>query len=389
MNILFVTPDYVVKYKPTTGLPSYLRRVAISLVGYGHRPIIVTAGIADQHEVVDGIEIYTKSVNHLVIKNNCFDCTVNALLMGYELNRLVHNICKKVKVDLIQYTSLNGLGIFYHENCPAVLRLSSYAKMVHLSGETYTKAAIRSLAFLERLSSKRMRSIFAPSKIVAENFGKDIGRRVAVIESPFVNDVKDMDYGLYNSELNGKKYVLYFGVLSAEKGMLVIRKLLHEFLKIYPDYYFVLIGECRAYRGESCLSLIKRAAGECRDRLLYFPPQRHERLYPIIENADFIVLPSLMENFSNACIEAMSFGKIVIGTENTSFEQLIREGENGFLSRPGDSKSLLEKMSQAVNLTEEERGGMEERARKRVDLLSPEHTVKKLLRFYETCERSL
>src|ERR1051326_7456438 len=44
-----------------------------------------------------------------------------------------------------------------------------------------------------------------------------------------------------------------------------------------------------------------------------------------------VVLPSLIDNLPNSCLEAMGLGRVVIGTKGTSFEELITDEANGFL----------------------------------------------------------
>ena len=96
-----------------------------------------------------------------------------------------------------------------------------------------------------------------------------------------------------------------------------------------------------------------------------------------------MVLPGLMYYLPNACIEAMYFQKVVVGTEGASFEQLITHGKDGFLCEIGNSEDLYEKMKMAVSLTSEYRVQMGIQAGKRIDKLKPEVAVKKLLRLYE------
>ena len=66
----------------------------------------------------------------------------------------------------------------------------------------------------------------------------------------------------------------------------------------------------------------------------------------------FVILPSLVENLSNACIEAMYFERVVIGTDGVSYEQLIDDGISGLLCKPNDADSLLEKMNEAASMSE-------------------------------------
>ena len=61
---------------------------------------------------------------------------------------------REKQIDVIQFTSLQGLAIFYHENIPAVLRLSSYAKTAFATFQTYSPRTVKVMAFLERYSAK-------------------------------------------------------------------------------------------------------------------------------------------------------------------------------------------------------------------------------------------
>lgn len=118
-------------------------------------------------------------------------------------------------------------------------------------------------------------------------------------------------------------------------------------------------------------------------RIIIWSALPHKQLYPIIRGADFVVLPSLMDNLPNACIEAMYFEKVVVGTEGASFEQLITHTKNGFLCEIGNSEDLYKKMMMAVYLTPQEKQQMGVLAGKRISRLKPEVAVKKLLRLYE------
>ena len=60
-----------------------------------------------------------------------------------------------------------------------------------------------------------------------------------------------------------------------------------------------------------------------------------------------VVLPSLIDNFPNACLEAMGLGKVVIGTVGTSFDELISEGTTGFLVSPNNPEALADKIISA------------------------------------------
>lgn len=380
MKILFVATDYPEREKPRTGFPNYLYRVSLALLHMGHKPIILAAGSWDNYRNERGIDIWTVQVKQVDCHSQTLNYLINALHKGYILNKRVKTIINKMNVDVVQFTSLEGLALLYTGNVPAVMRLSSYAKIAFASFQTCSFWTVWAMSQLERLSAYRCNAIFAPCKNTGILFGRDSGRKVYVIETPFINDVQYYDNRYVDEYLKGKKYALFFGTFYAEKGILVIAEILERFLENNPDYLFVFIGSTF---GKSFTPLLKRKAGRCINRLVIWDALPHKQLYPVIKHADFVVLPSYMENLSNACIEAMYFGKVVIGTNGSSFEQLITHKKSGLLCKIGDSEDLLKKMQMAVAMDAEQKLQMGKQAISRINNLKPEYVVKKLLRLYE------
>jgi len=107
----------------------------------------------------------------------------------------------------------------------------------------------------------------------------------------------------------------------------------------------------------------------------------HASLYPIIDHAEAVVLPSRIDNFPNACIEAMSRGKIVVGTRGASFDQLIEDGVSGLLCEIDDRESLLAAIERA--LVTDRADAIGEQARARIDELRPELAGARLIEAYE------
>lgn len=384
MNILFVTPSFPDRGKPATGFHNYLYRVSLALIQLGHKPFILTAGKRNGKRIEQGIEIRTVQIlGYADYRSKTVNYAVNALRKSYILNKEISKLIKKIPIDVIQFTSLEAISLFYHEDIPAVLRLSSYARITFSTYEIHSRMEVRVMAAMERLSAGRCRAVFAPCRNTAKEFARDIQRKVYVVETPFVNDVQTYDNTYVDTYLSGKRYVLFFGTLYAVKGIYVIAEILRKFLKENPEHYFVFIGDVKSIKGESPVKILQKAAGEYADRILIGKALPHEQLYPAIRQADFVVLPSLMDNLSNACIEAMYFERVVIGTDGASFEQLITHGENGLLCKIRDAKDLLEKMQAAVAMDREQKELMGKNARKRIDKLKPEYAVKRLLCLYE------
>lgn len=381
MVILFVSPHYEQKGEsPKGGVNMYMRRVTGALKDFGHTPMILTSGTKDMHYMENGIEIFYVHSAGSHFKADCLRTFANVFYSSLAVNRKISELIHTRNIDIIQFSSIQSWPILYFGRIPAVMRLSDYDKLYYTDYPNKTIASV--YAFLQRLAAKRCAAVFAPSNVHANAFAKDIHRKVAVIESPFCNECCEYDDSIYRNRLSGKKYVLFFGRLSVTKGILVIAKILEQFLRLNPEYSFVCCGiEQKGYK-ENLARVLKRSAGKHQDRFIYMKALPHVSLYPIVEHADFVIFPSLSENFSNACMEAMHFEKVVIGTDGASFEQLIDDGKSGLLCMPGDSESLLDKMNQAAAMKEEQKAEMGRRAKERIDKLAPEFAVKELERFY-------
>ena len=384
MVIVFVVPEFLTKNKASTGLPNYIFRVSKALISMGHEPIVITAGKNNENIQYKGIRVIRRKVNlGYFEKYRSLNYIINVISMNRILTKELNELIKQEKISIIQFCSLYGLGIFYRGKVPAVMRLSSYSKKYFMYSNSYSKLFINIMGSVERLSARNRQGIISPSNVMAEAFAKDIHKQVDVIETPFVDDTEHLDYSVYEKYLLYKKYVLFFGTLYEEKGIYVIAKIIKQFLEKNREYYFVFIGDIQKKRDINPMQLICQNAGKYKKRVIYIKPLCHEKLYPIIKNSDLVILPSIMDNLPNACIEAMYLGKVVIGTRGTSFEQLIADGKSGYLAVPNDAKSLYRKVALAIQLNEQKKQEMGERARARIKQLQPQTVVKQLVDYYE------
>jgi len=97
-------------------------------------------------------------------------------------------------------------------------------------------------------------------------------------------------------------------------------------------------------------------------------------LADVYRASDCFVISSAMDNFPNTLVEAMACGLPAVGFEVGGIPELIRHEETGWLARPGDSRSLAERLSDAVSC-DTERREMGGRARKLIETLCPDDQV--------------
>jgi glycosyltransferase involved in cell wall biosynthesis len=76
-----------------------------------------------------------------------------------------------------------------------------------------------------------------------------------------------------------------------------------------------------------------------------------EALASLQLEADAIVVPSPMDNFPNACMEAMAMGKVVIAADAGGMAEMIEHSRSGLLFRPSSPESCGEMLGWAAHMT--------------------------------------
>ena len=98
--------------------------------------------------------------------------------------------------------------------------------------------------------------------------------------------------------------------------------------------------------------------------------------------SDIYILPSYAEGLPIAMLEAMASGLPVISTRVGSIPELIEDGVNGFLIKPGDSEALAEKIVNLANDKTLRRKMGKRNVEKIRRFYSSEHFVEELSKIY-------
>ena len=209
----------------------------------------------------------------------------------------------------------------------------------------------------------------APSNFLRHKmteFGIDKKRIICI---PNFADVKE-----YLPQYGSENYFVCFGRLSEEKGLLTLIRAVREI----KTSRLLIIGE-----------------GELRNRLEEYVLEKdvanvefsgymgEERLKSAVRNSMFAVVPSeWYENCPHTVLEAFALGKPVIGSDIGGIPELIEDGIDGLLFKPGNSEELSEKITYLIG-----RPGLRERmgrnARKKVEeKYNPEVYYQRLMGVY-------
>ncbi|WP_251207782.1 glycosyltransferase family 4 protein [Acetatifactor aquisgranensis] len=382
MNILFVTGLFANDERDTAlgGMPGAVYKSALGMQQRGHSVRILACAGRERRWRYQGLDVISVRVGQGIEEKAAGAMLIDILKRELAVRRYVQKLDCEKAIDIVQYTGWFGVGLLHPCGIPAVMRMSSYTK-VQLSNNFSTGKRFL-LEAVEYLAAKRMNFVFAPSRITAAGLEKDIQRAVVVMETPFRQEETKWDDSILRSRLESKRYLLFFGRMTVDKGIYVIRDMLHEILDRYREIHIVFAGGINRHEGVLVSDELMEAAGEHGSRVVFLGLLPKERLLPVIDGAELILMPSLADNFPNACAEAMSLGKIVIGTDGSSLEQFIQDGVNGYLVERNNPGQLCRCVDRVLRMEPGQKELVSIRARKKIEGLDLESYSKKMEKIY-------
>lgn len=390
LRIAFATPEYVTEDHFDGGLSNYLNRTCKLLADRGHDVHVVTLSRKDEqvfnHEGVMVHRVMLKPSWHIVNRVTRYSLTTTLHWLNFSAQafRKLKQLHRQQPFHLIQYPNYSYCGLLSIPllRTAHVVRASSNQAALHDAAGIKRNFDIAVTERLESLQYKMTRNVFAPSvatqKMLADKLSMPSAR---LIRTPFYIESSEWDTSVYDRFLHSKKYALYFGRFQLHKGIQTLAQALPRFLNQCRDAHVALVGrDMETSLASSMAGFARAQCGPAASRLIVIENLPHSQLYPVINGARLVVLPSLVDNLPNACLEAMGLGKVVIGTDGASFDELITDGANGFLVPPNNPAALAEKLISAW--TAPNLAALSEAAKQRMQEFAPEKTVASLLRYY-------
>lgn len=388
LRIAFATVEYVTENYFDGGIANYLHRVTRALAALGHDVHVVTRSEIDEAEFEhEGVKVHRVMVHkrwHQLNRLTRYRFATSIYLLGFSARVYgkLRELGSRKPFQLAQFPNCPycGLMSILFLGVPHVLRASSYQTGWN-DLRIERRVDFKVVEFLEKLQARWSPHIFAPSHTLKETLEREAGlNQVRVIRTPIYLETRTWDRSIYEL-FTDRRYLLYFGRFETRKGFHVLCQALKIFLGQHADAGAVLVGrDMKSPLAPSMAQYARSLLADYADRVSLLDQLPHAKLYPIIEGAHLVVLPSLMDNFPNACLEAMALGKAVIGTRGASFEEMLTDGETGFLVSPDSPDELAEKILAAW--TDPRLKAIGRAAQQKAREFAPEHTVETLLAYY-------
>ena len=392
MRIAFISPEYVTAQNTDGGLANYTQNVARELASRNHQ--ITVFWLSDQDARINEGELEVVQVRKpqpLNIPQWLYRKVERVVPVSQQLRcarrmaKVVLQTHQKHPYDIFHAGSYGGLGFALRKNgkAPLVTRISSYPPLLRSAFGRSRKFPEYLMDWLEIKQILDSDASFAPSELIASYVQRLEGVRPRVLRSPLPEPPAELDESIYK-DLKGFSYFLFFGTLSKIKGVDLFADAIPEVLKTFPDTHFAFVGRDDGMpRFPRLFDFILDRCNTFANRLHYYPSLTKAKLYPVIQHAVAVVLPSRIDNYPNACLEAQQCGVPVIGASGSSLEEMIEPGKTGFLVENGNASDLAEKMKIVLNLRPEEYSAIKDNLRNLIASIRSEDRVNQLLALYE------
>jgi len=139
--------------------------------------------------------------------------------------------------------------------------------------------------------------------------------------------------------------VLYAAALRRNKGIHVLLQAIPDLLEQRRDLRFVIVGPVREP------AVVEPLLDPLRShpRVDIVGQVRHDSIPEYFRQADLYCFPTLQDNAPASLLEAMACGLPIVASDVMGVPEIVRQGENGLLFKPGDSQGLREAILEAVS----------------------------------------
>ena len=136
-------------------------------------------------------------------------------------------------------------------------------------------------------------------------------------------------------------YNLFFvGWFNKEKGIEYLLRAMPRILEKFPNITLTLGGDGKLR--EELERLTQQL--HIQDRVLFKGVIAHSELPTYYSSADIVLMPSLNEGSPMVLPEALACGAIVVTSDLPVYQEHVRHGVNGFITRRGDPDDIAEKV---------------------------------------------
>lgn len=189
-----------------------------------------------------------------------------------------------------------------------------------------------------KLLLPRSAHVVVQTQQIKKFFNKGIQKMTSVIYNP----VNEKVFKLQPTKKENR--IISVGRLYPQKDQ---KTMIEAFAKVseqHPDWQLVIYGE--GPERKALEKMIQDPRFKIQDKVLL--PGRSENIIDELNKSKIFCLSSVYEGMSNALVEAICVGLPIVTTKVSGTEELIKNGENGFIVNIGDKESMAKALTKII-----------------------------------------
>lgn len=330
MHIAFLTPEFPhERVAHAAGIGTSIKNLVVALA---HKKVKVSVFVYGQLE--DAVLIEDGMTIHL-IKNRKYKFMGWYWHRKYLQNYLNKHIVSE-QIDAIEAPDWTGITAFMRLKAPLVIRFhGSDTYFCHIE-KRHQKAKN---FWFEKLATKKAKAFIAPTA-----YAGNVSRELFGIKN---KRVQTIHYGLElsrfenpNPALFEKGLLLYIGTLIRKKGVFELPEIFKKVRLQFPEVKLILIGgdssDVKTGSHSTWQLLQKEFDTNDLEKVSYLGKIPYQDVQNYIKQAQVCLFPSFAETLGMVTIESMALQKPVVNTDIGWAQELIVDGESGFLVHPQD-----------------------------------------------------
>jgi glycosyltransferase involved in cell wall biosynthesis len=217
----------------------------------------------------------------------------------------------------------------------------------------------------------------------AEHVGDLIHQRLKIARDRIRYIPNGIDLGVWDQELEqppnpvldeSKFNIGLIGRFSAQKNhLLLLRALSRIDSQVTKDWRVWFFGSSSA--DTSCRDEVEAEIARLSLGSIIRIMEPHPHIATMMKQMSAMVLPSIHEGFPNVVLESLASSVPVVATKVGDIENLVDDGESGFLVPSQDEEALANALIRLHELRREDRAGMGEAGRRKVEAKYPIETI--------------
>lgn len=344
LHIVYVCREF----GPVTGggIGTYIYNVCKSMVKRGHKVSLVTDCFnADNMTLLPtGVDLYPTVESRPSRRGNFFSGNHE---YSYRVLDTLRLLSKNTAIDIVEFAEFGVEGFatirakrLFNEfaKIKLIVKLHTPTSLLRTINENkFLLAETHGLTMMEDYCVRHADMVSSPSLSLGCYFSERVGRG-DIVQCPYPMELPVQTKEPSFDE-NQIRRVRFIGSLQVRKGLDTFIEGAKIILAKEPNFIFEIWGADRntLLFEKSYTDILKRMIPEeYVEKIIFRGAVPYREIPALFSESCYCVYPSRWENWANVCLEAMSYGCVVLASKEGGMAEMIQHGESGFVIDPLD-----------------------------------------------------